>query len=446
MRLGWVLALSLSIPEVPGAGAVTREEAYAELVPAEAAASPGKGTAVAEGVDGRVLCGYQGWFRAEGDGSGLGFHHYARGGRFEPGRCGIDLWPDLAGFDEDETFATPFVHPDGTTARVFSSLHPKTVDRHFRWMAEHGIDGVFVQRFGVLAAKPGADPRFLAADNRKLRLCRDAAIRHGRCHALMYDLTGLADDDFERLAADWKELRLRMRLGTDANDPSYLRFRGKPLVAVWGIGFGDGRDYGLERAEWFLRFLKHNPEWGGASLWVGVPYGWRTLDRDSVSDPRLHEVLRLADVISPWSVGRYATPEQAVVEAGGRIREDLAWCRERGAAYVPVVFPGFSWHNLRGGEAPLDAIPRLGGRFLWSQFTAAKGAGATSAYVAMFDELDEATAILPCRRDPPDGGGSAFVAYGEDVPPDHYLWLCGEGGRWLRGELPRRGGPQPVPR
>ena len=50
---------------------------------------------------------------------------------------------------------------------------------------------------------------------------------------------------------------------------------------------------------------------------------------------------------------------------------DLAWCRSSGLDYLPVVFPGFSWHNLmagRGKDAPLDAIPRLGGRFLWSQF------------------------------------------------------------------------------
>ena len=40
--------------------------------------------------------------------------------------------------------------------------------------------------------------------------------------------------------------------------------------------------------------------------------------------------------------------------------------------------------------APLNDIPRLQGRFFWSQITAAKRAGADMLYVAMFDEVDEA--------------------------------------------------------
>jgi len=411
---------------------VTWEQSYASLAPRLESG----GMASPEGITGRVLCGYQGWFRAEGDGSGLGFTHYQREGRFEPGYCAVDLWPDLTGFAPEETYATPFVFPDGSPARVFSSLHPKTVDRHFQWMEDHAIDGVFVQRFATHAAKPHKSFASLAADNRKLQLCRDAANAHGRCWALMYDLSGLAGEDFERLAADWKQLRTRMALGTDPHDSSYLRYNGKPLVAVWGIGFNDDRAYNLENCEWFLRLLKQNPEWGGCSLMLGVPYAWRTLDRDCAPDPRLHEVLKLADVISPWSVGRYGNLEQVEKDVAPRVRDDQAWCDERKIGYLPVVFPGFSWHNLRAGEAPINAIPRLGGRFLWKQFTTLKSAGAKAAYVAMFDEIDEATAIIPCRNDPPVGA-STFVSY-EGVPGDHYLWLCGQGGRLLRDEVPLR--------
>ena len=281
---------------------VTQEQSYSIL--ASRNHSSGK-IEKPKGLDGRVMCGYQGWFRAEGDGEGLGFYHYQRKGKFEPGVCSIDLWPDLKEFGEDEKFPTLFRHKDGRTAHVFSSIHPKTVDRHFRWMRDFAIDGVFVQRFATLAAKEHKNFRLLRAENKKLQLCRDSANRYGRAYALMYDLSGLTNSDFPRLARDWKELRTRMKLGTDPNDKAYLQLNGKPLVGIWGVGFNDKRNYSLEKAEWFIRLLKQNPEWGGMSIVLGVPYGWRTLDRDAVADTRLHEILKLADVISPWSVGRY---------------------------------------------------------------------------------------------------------------------------------------------
>ena len=101
--------------------------------------------------------------------------------------------------------------------------------------------------------------------------------------------------------------------------------------------------------------------------------------------------------------------------------------------YLPVVFPGFSWHNLKPAD-PLNKIPRLKGEFLWGQFVAAKKAGASMIYVAMFDEVDEGTAIFKCTNNPPVGENK-FLTY-EDLPTDHYLWLTGEAGRMLRGEFP----------
>jgi len=97
-----------------------------------------------------------------------------------------------------------------------------------------------------------------------------------------------------------------------------------------------------------------------------------------------------------------------------------------------VAFPGFSWHNLRP-ESPSNQIPRLKGRFLWSQYLAAREAGATMLYQAMFDEVDEGTAIFKCTNDPPVGA-SPFIDY-EGLPSDFYLRLTGAGGKLLRGEI-----------
>ena len=45
---------------------------------------------------------------------------------------------------------------------------------------------------------------------------------------------------------------------------------------------------------------------------LGVPTYWRTLERDAVNDKTLLELISKADIVSPWTVGRYSSPEQAV--------------------------------------------------------------------------------------------------------------------------------------
>jgi hypothetical protein len=410
-------------------------------LPAEAAeAAPSRADVVAamrpydgptvKGVDrttltGKVVCGYQGWFNAPGDGAGRGWRHYPNRGRFEPGRCGIDLWPDVSELGDDEKHPTPFRHADGRVAHVFSSHNRKTVLRHFAWMKDYGLDGVFVQRFAVETAQP-LDLRHC---NAVLSHCREGANLHGRCYAVMYDLSGLPEGGVGRVIEDWKLLVGRMKIGSDA---AHLRHGGKPVVAVWGVGFNDNRKYTLAECERLVDFLKNDKEFGGFTVLLGVPTGWRTLDADSVKDAALHRVIGKGDIVSPWTVGRYGTLDGVADHARQRWKKDLEWCQAKGKDYLPVVFPGFSWSNLRP-RSPLDEIPRLKGRFLWKQYVEAKAAGATMLYQAMFDELDEGTAIFKCTNDSPVGK-SRFLSL-EGLPSDHYLWLTGTGGKLLRGEL-----------
>jgi hypothetical protein len=120
------------------------------------------------------------------------------------------------------------------------------------------------------------------------------------------------------------------------------------------------------------------------------------------------------------------------------IKGDRAWLAEQRKDYLPVVFPGFSWSNMMKAHAKPDRsifnqIPRLKGQFLWSQAVGIRQAGARMCYVAMFDEMDEGTAIFKITNDPPTGE-SRFVTY-EGLPSDHYLWLTGQVGRLLRGTM-----------
>ncbi|MBX3240844.1 MAG: hypothetical protein KIT80_15170 [Chitinophagaceae bacterium] len=83
------------------------------------------------------MLGYQGWFRAAGDGSTE--KNYAYGN--ENG-SGIDMWPDVSEYEK--TYETPFTLANGKKARFFSSVDKSTTDLHFKWMQQYGVDGVFI--------------------------------------------------------------------------------------------------------------------------------------------------------------------------------------------------------------------------------------------------------------------------------------------------------------
>jgi hypothetical protein len=375
---------------------------------------------------GKVMCGYQGWFAAPGDGLDRGWYHWEKGGKFEPGACTIDLWPDVTELGPDERHATAFRMADGRPAEVFSSFNRKTVLRHWQWMAQHGIDGGFVQRFVNEVSHPKGLRQFTTV----LAHCREGANAYGRTYAVMYDLSGMGAGQMDRIQRDWRWLVARMAV---TKDPAYLKHRGKPVVSLWGFGFSDGRKYTPQEGLALVDWLKNDPEAGGCAVMLGVPTYWRTLKRDCVDDPTVHALIAKADVASPWMVGRYGKPEDARRHAAEVWTADIAWCRERGVDYMPVVFPGFSWHNMNL-KSPLDQIPRLRGEFLWAQVVGAKRAGATMLYTAMFDEVDEGTAIFKCTNTPPVGD-SPFLTY-EGLPSDFYLWLTGQAGRLLRGQIP----------
>ncbi len=382
-------------------------------------------TVDASTLTGKVMCGYQGWFGAAGDGSAprLGWQHWTRRpGSPADGTVTVDLWPDVSELGPAERFPTKLNLSDERRAEVFSSFVKPTVLRHFQWMRDYGIDGVFIQRFISGLRSPAA----LSRCNTVLANCREGADRFGRVYAVMYDLSGLGEHRINEVMDDWRALRRALQI---TQDPKYLHHHGKPVVAVWGVGFNDDREYTLAECRQLVEFLKAD----GCTVMLGVPAHWRQLKGDAVSDPALLEVISLADVVSPWTVGRYINPTGAAEYADDLLKGDLAWCAGRHIDCLPVVFPGFSWHNLKGG--PLDQIPRRRGDFLWSQFYDAKRVGASMLYVAMFDEMDEGTAIFKCSNDVPVGRASKFVTY-DGLPSDFYLKLVGAGTKMLRGQIP----------
>ena len=366
-----------------------------------------------------VMAGYQGWFNTPEDGAGLGWKHFEKEKEFKLGKCTIDLWPDVSEYEK--TYETAFKLPDETPAKVFSSYDASTTDLHFKWMKQYGIDGVFMQRFVVsIRNQKGKDNYNKILNNAVL-----SAEKYDRAICLMYDLSGMEAGEEDILIRDWKELCEKYKL-VSRNNNHYVYHHGKPLVAVWGIGFNDRRKYGYEQVKKIIDFLKSE----GCSILVGVPTHWRTLTIDAVSDTRLLELVKQADIVHPWLVGRFDNNTYEPYRKS--IEEDIKWCKANGKDYMPVLFPGFSWHNMKK-DAPQNMIPRLGGRFFWQQVKGAVDAGAESLYLAMFDEIDEGTAFFKCTNTPPVGE-SSFITY-EGEAPDHYLWLAGEAAKYLRGEL-----------
>jgi hypothetical protein len=372
----------------------------------------------------KVLCGYQGWFRCPGDPAGEGWRHWSRNAEtITPKTLTFEMWPDMTEATDEEKYPAPgFAHPDGSPAYLFSSAHPRTVRRHFDWMRRYGIDGVFVQRFLVNVGNPSFD--------RALGHVRESASKTGRIYAVCYDMSGFpADRIFERLRGDWKRLVDDLKV---TQDDRYLHHDGKPVVFVWGF-YPDRFKAAL--AHRIIDFFKADGPYQ-ATMVGGVPWYWR--DR---KDPEWARAFRRFDVISPWNVGNY-------MKAGGQRhastsswKDDLAEAKRAGMAYLPVIYPGFGWTNLKGEKAADQTIPRLGGEFFWRQFATAADLGIEMAYVAMFDEVDEGTAVFKVSNSPPVQARFQPI---EGMPSDWYLRLSGEGTKLIRagrkdqGEIPIR--------
>lgn len=376
---------------------------------------------------GLVMAGYQGWFTAEGDGAGRGWHHYEKNGRFEPGFCTIDFWPDITEYLK--TYRTAFKYPDGSDAYVYSPCDAETIDLHFRWMKDYGIDGVFMQRFVSEIKSVKGRQHF----NTVLRHALIAAKKYDRAICVMYDLSGCKSTDMQILNDDWNELKEIFSLFDNTVNPTYLRHNKKPLLAIWGVGFNDGRNYTIADVRDLVDQVKGKSK--EVSVMLGVPYYWRTMTRDTENNPLLHTVIKNADIIMPWAVGRYSSGSYSNT-ASGTLAGDIAWCKANNIDYVPLVFPGFSWGNLKGDTSIYNQIPREKGDFLWKQVAGAMMAEAEALYVAMFDEIDEGTAIYKCSLEDhlPLNGAGRFVGIEVSLASDYYLWLTGQAARWFHGD------------
>jgi len=448
---------------------------------------------------GLVMAGYQGWFCApesactHGTPGGICSHskrentkwyHYRESEQFAPGvkRNSIDMWPDM---HEYEVRYTPgerlinissgdrvpahFMLPDGQRAEVYSNYDKSTVMLHFKWMKDYGIDGVFMQRFvGEVIDNPDGKDHF----DTVLSHAMEASNIHQRAICVMYDLGGFQPDRLNKTLDDAQAIMDKYLLKDRSKQKFYLYQNEKPLIVLWGVGFNDGRPYQLTDIENLINGLKEK----GFSIMLGVPTYWRERRNDAVGDLKLHELIKSADVIMPWFVGRFGMDNYT--DFHNLIVQDIAWCKTNKVEYAPLCFPGSSDLNMHPHHESRNE--RYGGQFLWNQMYHCIKSGAQMLYMAMFDEIDEGTALykvlnkkdVPSNEPTPEDywvtyrNGSysigrtqitnlpnpgfprndwsklasdlriSFTGIEDNLPTDHYLWLTGQGRKMLRGEIP----------
>ncbi len=370
---------------------------------------------------GLAMTGYQGWFSCPGDGSDRNWYHYwGRDGEFRPGSCKIDMWPDVSEYDK--VYKTDFIFADGSPAYTMSSWDESTVETHFRWMREYGIDGAFIQRF-VAEIKRPASYRQL---NKVWHSAINAANANNRAISIMYDFSGMIPGDEQLVLNDIDSISAQYDIFARINNPSYLFHNEKPLVAIWGVGFNDRRKYGFKEVEIIIDALKER----GFSVLIGVPTHWRKLENDALADLELHKLIRKCDIVMPWFVGRFR--EDNLSEMKQIVEGDINWCNANKMDYAPLAYPGFSWINMVPNSQP---IPRNRGSFYWAQLANHVNQGAEMLYLAMFDEIDEATAIFKCATQVPTGA-SYFLPLDVDLGSDYYLFLAGQAAKALKKTKP----------
>ncbi|MEV4604527.1 glycoside hydrolase family 71/99-like protein [Amycolatopsis sp. NPDC049253] len=363
-------------------------------------------------VVGKITVGYQGWFACAGDGAPInGWWHWSQdwGQAPSPSNTGIKSWPDVR--DYQRTYPSAYANlGDGRPASLFSSYDQQTVDTHFSWLRQYGIDTAALQRFNPTG---GEGPTRDAMAQK----VRSAAEAYGRKFYLMYDVTGWASMQQE-IKADWTA-----KMSAHTASSAYARQNGKPVVCIWGFGFNDGNhpwDAGtcLDVVNWF--------KGQGCYVIGGVPREWRV--GGSGTRAGFSEVYHAFDALSPWMVGAIGNAGDSDDVYTTITVGDQADCAAHSIDYQPCVLPGDT-----------QARQRAHGDFMWRQFYNMIRAGAQGIYISMFDEYNEGNQIAKTAEDAsmvPTGSGLwALDEDGTHCTSDYYLRLTGDGGRMLRGEI-----------
>ena len=228
--------------------------------------------------------------------------------RIAPDTLTFEMWPDMTEYSAAERFAAPgFTDPDGTPAYLFSSDNPATVRRHFEWMRDYGIDGVWLQHF--LVDLPGGPfPNATPRVTRVLGYVRAAARETGRAWAIAFDIAGMPTDRiFETPDPRMEEARRRRR---HRRPP--LPARRRPARRA-GLGFllpEPAQRHDAPRSPTSSSISSRppallTPSSSAAAIGTG----------DATPTPNGRRFYRRFDAYSPWNIGNYSWDARHVSHA-----------------------------------------------------------------------------------------------------------------------------------
>jgi hypothetical protein len=366
-------------------------------------------------IVGKVTVGYQGWFDATGDGSGINppwWHWTTDRNTPTAGNIAITSWPDMS--ELTKTYATGFANLNGGgAATLYSDWDASTVDTQIKWMEDAGIDTIALQRFGDFRGT--GEQRNVVAAN-----VRAAAEAHGRKFYIMYDISGWNTFQTD-LKSDWTDHIVAELHLTDSS--AYAKQGGKPVVCIWGLGY-TGHPGTPQTTLDVINYFH------GLGMYVigGVGNDWRTADGTRWSQAGFLAVYDALDAISPWMVGVIGNNAGSDANRAQYNQGDVDYLHARGKHYQPCVLPGSLQEHMRRH-----------GDFMWHQFYNMIQIGADGLYISMYDEYNESNQIAkttPTQASVPAGSG--FVSLDEDgtqCSSDYYLRLTADGGKMLRGEI-----------
>ncbi|KAG8714813.1 hypothetical protein FRC11_007044 [Ceratobasidium sp. 423] len=329
------------------------------------------------------------------------------------GQFNAELLPDPEYYSPEDLVVMPRAQH-----KLFSSRNPAIVKRHFNIMAMHGIDGVFVIRRGneiAAAYQPGGNGiGLMKLRSEGINTVFRAAEAEGRVVSMMYDLHGLPSHQIETwVVGDW-DFMLHSKHVIES--PAYVREHGRPVVALWSVGFKHaGQD-----PEMVMRLINRIREMtGGAYIILGVPITWQKQDRN------WQAVYSVADAIAPMCIGTLVD-EEGVNNYSRNVQHpgvQALKSDQHKSDYVGVVWPGNEGELTVNTGMSTGPAPRQDGAFFWRQVYNAHKDGVRLMYAEMFDGFEEGTAILP-----------SLGAQGDNTPSDWYLRICSYASEALKSE------------